>query len=194
MKHSLLAAAFLSLSSCAPLSEPEVKTPLVDIGSSGINLEATLKAVPIDSYPENKISTRDKIEAILKELKQPGDYRMGGIDLSSKNISVQFYFEICDKNLRFDYCLNSLSLMIYIADLEKNSEIFLVDSPPYGTLDYFDFCKNGGCKIRPLGYQILGSELLKRIVDIGYRQVIDENKKSFIDSEVETIFQNLTEF
>ena len=49
---------------------------------------------------------------------------MGGIDLSSKNISVQFYFEICDKNLRFDYCLNSLSLMIYIADLEKNSEIF----------------------------------------------------------------------
>ena len=40
MKYSLLAAAYLSLSACAPF-EQKVETPLVDIGSSGMNLEVT---------------------------------------------------------------------------------------------------------------------------------------------------------
>ena len=40
----------------------------------------------------------------------------------------------------------------------------------------------------------IGTELLKRIVDKGYKQVIDDNKNYFIDSKVEAMFNHLTNF
>lgn len=192
MKYPLLAAAYLSLSACAPF-EQKVETPIVNLGIDE-SVKIVEKGVPADENAAEKLSVEEKVNAILKEFMQPGDYRISGIDLSSKDLNVEIYFDICDKYFRFEYCKNSLSLMINLSDHDLNYEIFLVDSPPYGSLDYFDFCKEGGCKIRPESYLELGSELLKKIVDEGYKQVIDDHKRYSVDSKIEGIFRRLTDF
>ena len=189
-QYALLTAALLS--GCALSQEPEIKIPVVDL-----NTDEYIKIVERKNSADKEvkeISAEEKVEAILKEFRQPGDYRIDGIDLSSGTLNVEMYFDICDKKLRFAYCENGLSLMINISDNDLESEIFLVDSPPYGSLDYFDLCKGRICKIRPTGYQEIGTELLKRIVDKGYKQVIDDNKNYFIDSKVEAMFNHLTNF
>ena len=163
-----------------------------------MNLEVTEMVVPADISPENEISTGDKIEAILKELKQPGDYRIGGIDLSSKNLNIDMYFDYCDKGLRISYCNPDISLMILITTKTRgygiNSEIFLADSPPFGSWDYSDSCNetNSYRKI-DLEHKASVDEMFSKIVQEGYQEIIKDKPHS-IDKKVEIIFQNLTEF
>lgn len=204
-KYSLLAAAYLGLSACSLASQQEVKTPLVDIGDSGTNLEATLKNIPADFSPENEIDTEDKIKVILDQLSQPGEYGISGVYLNSKNLNIKMYFSYCDYGLQFDYCNPNLSLMIHINSKkdEDNSAVFLADSPPYGSLDYSCFSnKIRSCKKSYREQEALAYEMFSKIVNEEYRKMIKDeehqemskNKPHFIDRKIEIIFRNLTGF
>ena len=201
MKHSLLAAAFLGLSDCSPF-EQAIKTLLADVASSGINLEVATKAVPADFSPETEISTGDKIKAILKEFKQPGDYRIDGMDLSSKewHITIEFdyCYETCTGNRLYN-CNDNLSLILqifpkYIDGVIDYRRIFLAVKYPYGSADYLGSCNEfNPCRNIPPELKALADEMFHEIVHEGYQEIIKDKPHS-IDSKVETIFQNLTDF